>query len=219
MSAEAKSAERIQAAQRGKQARRQTESKKTEVMTKKAVAMNALAEELFFKYDSDGSGTLGFKEMAAAIRDLMAEAGAKVRLNMKQFEEQFDAADADGDNKVTFEEFVNWYNGFANFARVMAQQAEELPTAKGSCGGATARKSSGGSSSSTLTTPRGQCTDDGKAIQLELSTDDQALIFDLMTYDAKGAQKKKLHQQRDTKEKLGAERGELALASRDLFKK
>uniref|UniRef100_A0A7S3ARI8 EF-hand domain-containing protein n=2 Tax=Haptolina ericina TaxID=156174 RepID=A0A7S3ARI8_9EUKA len=116
----------------------------------------------------------------------------KVRLNMNQFDEQFSKADKDQDNAVSYDEFVEWYNGFAEFARMLERQS----AAKSASACNTPR--------SVCNTPRGSLSApstprviyDGRAKTVEVDPSEQALIFELMAYDASPAAAKRLQMER-----------------------
>lgn len=122
------------------------------------------------------------------MRELLEQSHSKLRLNMQQFEAQFDAADTNGDRSVNFDEFVVWFNGFNDWARMMAATAERDGAAK--------RMAS------------------GRAVELELTEEDQALVFEMMHYDAKTAERKSMQRRTEAKAKHGA-MAAAAIASRE----
>ena len=80
----------------------------------------------FQTFDADHSGHLGFRELGLALRQLFKEAGLKKSPDFNTLEESFGAADTDGDNKISLEEFVAWYNHTIEWtARLHAEEAQE----------------------------------------------------------------------------------------------
>ena len=78
----------------------------------------------FQTFDADHSGHLGFRELGQALRQLFKEAGLKNSPDFSTLEESFGAADTDGDNKISLEEFVAWYNHTIEWtARLHAEEA------------------------------------------------------------------------------------------------
>ena len=77
----------------------------------------------FQKFDADHSGYLGFRELGQALRALFKEAGLKRTPDFGALEESFDTADTDGDNKVSLDEFVAWYNHTVEWTRRLHDEA------------------------------------------------------------------------------------------------
>ena len=82
------------------------------------------AHEVFCKFDADGSGYLGFRELGQALRALFKQAGLKKTPDFATLEEQFGKADTNGDNQVSPEEFVAWYNHAVEWTRRLQAEAE-----------------------------------------------------------------------------------------------
>lgn len=96
------------------------------------------AADLFFKHDKDANGVLGFRELSAALRDLMSSQQLSVRPNMETLEAKFAEADEDGDHKVSYAEFVVWYNDTVEWAqRIKAKEKKEVHSARKSGAGRT----------------------------------------------------------------------------------
>lgn len=88
------------------------------------------AHEIFAQFDADQSGYLGFRELGQALRALFKQAGLKKTPDFATLEEQFGTADTDGDNKVSPEEFVAWYNHAVEWTRRLQAEAEAEAAAK-----------------------------------------------------------------------------------------
>ena len=63
--------------------------------------------ELFDATDTDGNGTLDKQEVATLAKNLAKNLGGS--LTSKILDNAFDQMDADGDGKVTYEEFRSWW--------------------------------------------------------------------------------------------------------------
>ena len=77
----------------------------------------------FQKFDTDQSGYLGFRELGQALRALFKGAGLKKTPDFAALEESFGKADADGDNKISQDEFVAWYNHAVEWTRRLQDEA------------------------------------------------------------------------------------------------
>ena len=88
------------------------------------------AHEVFAQFDADQSGYLGFRELGQALRALFKQAGLKKTPDFATLEEQFGKADTNGDNKVSPEEFVAWYNHAVEWTRRLQAEAEAEAEAK-----------------------------------------------------------------------------------------
>ena len=89
-----------------------------------------LACDVFCMFDADQSGYLGFRELGQALRALFREAGLKKTPDFAALEESFGKADANGDNKVSQEEFVAWYNHAVEWTRRLQDETEAEAEAK-----------------------------------------------------------------------------------------
>lgn len=81
---------------------------------------------IFAEADVDGSGYLGFRELAEALRTLWKRAGiTSMKPDFATLEKQFAAADANNDNKVSLPEFMDWYNYTVDWVeRLLESEAE-----------------------------------------------------------------------------------------------
>ena len=80
--------------------------------------------DIFCQFDADQSGYLGFRELGQALRALFKEAGLKKTPDFAALEEAFGKADANGDNKISQEEFVAWFNHAVEWTRRLQDEAE-----------------------------------------------------------------------------------------------
>ena len=99
-------------------------------LIEQANARSELAYDVFYQFDADQSGYLGFRELGQALRALFKEAGLKKAPNFAALEESFGKADANGDNKVSPEEFVAWYNHAVEWTQRLQDEAEAEAEAK-----------------------------------------------------------------------------------------
>ena len=115
-----------------------------------------MASEVFYENDKDGNGKLGFRELCAAIRDLMNRAGIKTKLDMKGMEAHFEKADSDGDKSISLDEFVEWYNHFVEWSKRLQETkpAEEV-----------------------LHTPRG-------GVKVTMTQQEQDLVYELQAFES-----------------------------------
>eukprot|EP00966_Prymnesium_polylepis_P329225 7384962-Prymnesium_polylepis.2 len=115
-----------------------------------------MASEVFYENDKDGNSKLGFRELCAAIRDLMNRAGIKTKVDMKGMEAHFEKADTDGDKSISLDEFVEWYNHFVEWSKRLQETkpAEEV-----------------------LHTPRG-------GIKVTMTQQEQDLVYELHAFES-----------------------------------
>ena len=97
---ETQAATKLQSGLRGKTARKATKSTHADKLAKDAAKRMETAGAIFYKHDADESGFLSFKEMTYALREMVAEAGANVKLDFDVVEKKFD--EAIGDRKMEF---------------------------------------------------------------------------------------------------------------------
>eukprot|EP00966_Prymnesium_polylepis_P005545 127091-Prymnesium_polylepis.1 len=122
-------ATRLQAEHRGIEARKQTKVKRGAKLASVATERAAIAQKAFYDHDADGSGALSFRELCAAMRQLMRDSGIKARPNMEVLEAKFAEADSDGNQTISFEEFVEFYNTCVSWAKTV-KKAEDDQTAR-----------------------------------------------------------------------------------------
>lgn len=78
------------------------------------------AQSAFKLYDMNGDGSIGFKEMCGALKDLSIREGiSKVRRD--NLEAEFKNADLDSNGKISEEEFIAFYNRFISEARAKSK--------------------------------------------------------------------------------------------------
>ena len=88
-------ATKLQSGHRGKTARKKVNEAQAQRAIEIAEQREAASLEIFAKHDVDNDGSLSFKEMAKALRDMCTEAGVAVKPDMAMLEKKFDEADTD----------------------------------------------------------------------------------------------------------------------------
>ena len=74
------------------------------------------AVELFEQHKQE-DGTIGFRQLTAVLRAMLKEEGVKARLDFETLEAKFEEADTNGDKRVSYDEFIAWYNHTVEWAR------------------------------------------------------------------------------------------------------